>query len=360
VVRYRVEGELKLHPKTLPPEYSRPLMSRLKLLAKLDITETRRPQDGRITVRANKRYIDLRISSVPTKLGEKIVLRILDPTANARELSHLFAVDKVRQLFREMVYRPHGLVLVTGPTGSGKTTTLYTALLTRNRPELNIVTVEDPIEYHMDGVTQIQVRPEAGATFARLLRALLRQDPDVILVRETRDRETADVAVEAAMTGHLVLTSVHTNSALDAVLRLVDLGVERYALANALVGVVHQRLVRRLCSRCAAPFTYPEPIVERLREAGACPPREQPKLYRAKGCDQCRNTGYHGRIGVFELLVVNDAIRTAIATSADQSTLREIAMRGSMISLARYGGSLLSSGLTTPGEVLPLVRSIGS
>ena len=357
-VRYRVEGELRARPQPIPQELGKPLVSRLKLLARLDITDTRRPQDGRIVVQVGKRSVDLRISSMPAKFGEKIVLRILDSDASIVNLKELILQDKVRQHFSEMVFRPNGLVLVTGPTGSGKTTTLYAALAARRRPELNVVTVEDPIEYHLDGITQVQVNPEVGTTFGVVLGALLRQDPDVILVGETRNAETAKMALEAAMTGHLVLTSLHTNGAVESVLRLTELGAERYAVSNALLGVLHQRLVRRCCPSCTEPFEYPAPIVERLYKVGAFLPHERPTLSRGKGCARCNQTGFKGRVAVIELLLVNDAVRSAISAGSDVEALREVAMTsGAMVDLARYAGILVGTGVTVPGEVLHLLQT---
>ncbi len=358
-VRYRIDGALRPRAQTLNPEIGKPLVSRLKLLAKLDITETRRPQDGRISLTAGKRIVDLRISTMPAKFGEKVVMRILDAEANVADLKSLIVQEQVRQLFQEMIFRPHGLVLVTGPTGSGKTTTMYSALFARRRPELNVVTVEDPIEYHLDGVTQIQVQHDI-TSFASVLRAMLRQDPNVIMVGETRDKETARMAVEASTTGHLVLTSMHTNSALEAVFRLLDLGVERYAIANSLVGVLHQRLVRRLCTACSEPADYPAPIVERLYRAGAFTSGEQPTMRRAVGCPRCNNTGYKGRVGVTELLVASDAVRTAFSCGADLSQLKPVARNGALFEMPSCAGALLNLGVTTPGEVLHLVSGVGT
>jgi type IV pilus assembly protein PilB len=356
-VRYRVAGELRARQKPLSAAMARPLVTRLKLLAKLDITDTRRPHEGRITVQVSDRLVDLRVSTMPSKLGEKVVLRVLDASSGLVDLKTLLPVDKARQALKEMIFRPHGLVLVTGPTGSGKTTTLYSSLLARRRPELNVVTVEDPIEYHLDGVTQIQVNVEVGTTFAVVLRSLLRQDPDVIMVGETRDRETAAIAAEASMTGHLVLTSVHTNGALDAVLRLAELGVEPHVLASSLAGVVHQRLVRRCCPACAEPFEYPEPIVERLFAVGAFRAGERPALVRGKGCEACGGTGFAGRLAVFELLVVNDRLRSLVAEGASAERLTEAAERGALLPLARYAGVMLSGGHTVPGEVLHFLQA---
>jgi type IV pilus assembly protein PilB len=359
VVRYRVEGELRTRAQPLPPETARPVLSRMKLLAKLDITETRRPQDGRMTVQVDKRLVDLRVSTMPTKLGEKIVMRILDAEASVIDLKTIILHDKVRQYFSEMVFRPHGLVLVTGPTGSGKTTTMYAAVIARRRPELNLVTVEDPIEYHLDGATQIQVQPEIGTTFAVVLRALLRQDPDVILVGETRDQETARMALEASMTGHLVITSLHTNGALESVARLADLGVDRFALADTLLGVLHQRLVRRCCPSCTEPFDYPQALLDRLHRVGAFQPQEKPTLSRGKGCPRCNGSGFKGRVAVLELLVANDAIRAEISASASLAGFREAASKGALVELSRYAGILLASGVTVPGEVLHMLQSVG-
>jgi type II secretory ATPase GspE/PulE/Tfp pilus assembly ATPase PilB-like protein len=358
-VRYRIDGALRPRAQQLPIELGKPLVSRLKLLARLDITETRRPQDGRISLHAGKRMVDLRVSTMPAKFGEKVVLRILDAEANVADLKSLLVFDAVRQLFSELVFRPHGLVLVTGPTGSGKTTTLYSALFARRRPEQNIVTVEDPIEYHLDGVTQIQVQPEI-TSFGSVLRALLRQDPNVIMVGETRDHETARMAVEASTTGHMVMTSMHTNSAMEAVYRLLDLGVERYAIANSLVGVLHQRLVRRLCPSCSEPCDYPQPLVERLYRVGAFYAQEQPVLRRGAGCQRCRGTGFKGRVAVCELLVASDAVRTAFSAGADLGQLRMVARNGALVELPRYAGVLLGMGVTVPGEVLHLLQSAGS
>jgi type II secretory ATPase GspE/PulE/Tfp pilus assembly ATPase PilB-like protein len=359
MIRYRVDGALRPRSQPLPPEFGKPLVSRLKLLAKLDITETRRPQDGRISLQAGKRMVDLRLSTMPAKFGEKVVLRILDAEANVADLKSLVVYEPVRQLFSEMVFRPHGLVLVTGPTGSGKTTTMYSALYARKRPELNVLTVEDPIEYHLDGVTQIQVQPEI-TSFASVLRSMLRQDPNVIMVGELRDQETARMAVEASTTGHLVLSSLHTNSALEAVFRLLDLGVERYAIANSLLGVLHQRLVRRLCPSCSEETDYPPAIIERLYRAGAFAQHETPRLRRGVGCARCGGTGYKGRVAVTELLVASDAVRTAFSAGADLSQLRPVARNGALFELARCAGALLALGATSPGEVLHLMQSVGS
>jgi type II secretory ATPase GspE/PulE/Tfp pilus assembly ATPase PilB-like protein len=358
-VRYRVDGMLRPRKEPISLDMGKPLVSRVKLLAKLDITDTRKPQDGRISARFGSRLVDLRVSTLRAKLGEKIVMRVLDAEASVTDLKSLIVVEKVRQAFLQMIHRPNGLVMVTGPTGSGKSTTLYGALQARRRPELNIVTVEDPIEYHLDGVTQVQVQPEAGTTFALILRALLRQDPNVILVGEVRDTETARMAIEASMTGHMVLTSVHTNGALEAIARLDDLGVDRHGIANGLVGVVHQRLVRKCCPQCLEPFEYPSLIVDMLYKHGAFLPNERPTLQRGKGCGACAGTGFKGRVGIYEILVANEAVRDAIARGADQVALRQAAAGGAMVELARYAGILVGTGLTIPGEILNLIQRVG-
>ncbi len=357
LVRYRVDGALQSPGGFLPAEVGRPMVSRLKLLAKMDITETRKPQDGRISLRTGGRLVDLRVSSMPAKLGEKMVLRVLDAEASITNLENLFPVERVRQLFTQLITRPQGLVLVSGPTGSGKTTTLYSALHARRRPEINVVTVEDPIEYHLDGVTQVQVSHDIGVTFAAVLRTLLRQDPNVIMVGETRDLETARMAIEASMTGHLVLTSVHTNGALEAVVRLADIGIEQYAIANGLNGVLHQRLVRRMCRACAAPFDYPPQTLEMLHRAGAFLPGERHALERGRGCAQCGGTGFKGRVALYELLVVSEAVRDAITHSTDLAAVRAAARQsGSFLDMARYAGVLVAMGITAPGEVLHLLQ----
>jgi len=360
LIRYRIDGALQPKGDFIPPEFGRPLVSRLKLLAKLDITETRRPQDGRISLRLGTRVIDLRVSTMPSKLGEKIVMRVLDGENGIADPRHLFPFEHMRAEFMKLVFQPQGLVLVSGPTGSGKTTTLYSALTARRRPELNVITVEDPIEYHLDGITQIQVQPEIGVTFATVLRALLRQDPNVILVGETRDTETARIALEASMTGHLVLTSVHTNGAAEAVVRLDDLGAERYSIAAAVGGVLHQRLVRRLCAACAQPFEYPAQLIDAFYRLGALTPGVKHTFQRGAGCAQCQGTGFKGRVALFELLTLTDALRDTIVHKPEVTALRNLARaEGSLLEMSRYAGQLVAAGLTAPGEVLHLIQRLG-
>ncbi len=356
VVRYRVDGALQRRHEPFPNELARPIASRLKTLARLDITETRRPQDGRISVQlASGRLVDLRLSTVPAKFGEKIALRVLDSGEAITDLKTLFAVDQVRTLFTRLLSRPTGFILVTGPTGSGKSTTLYCALNARRAHHVNIMTVEDPIEYHLDGVTQVEVHPEAGTTFAAVLRALLRQDPNIILVGEMRDAETARIAVEASLTGHLVLSSLHTNGTLEAIARLRDMSIEPYALANGLLAVVHQRLVQRVCSECAAPFDYSPFILDTLARHGVFGSGPAPILMRGTGCARCRQTGLYGRTMACGMLVVNDDVRDAISRRADLGELRAVASQGAHIELQHYAGALLRMGVTVPSEVLALL-----
>ena len=350
---------LRRRPEPFPTELAKAIVIRLKTLAHLDITETRRPQDGRISVRlASGRLVDLRLSTVPAKFGEKIALRVLDSEGAITDLKTLFVVDHVRNVFTRLLSRRTGFLLVTGPTGSGKSTTLYSALNACRAHHVNIMTVEDPIEYHLDGVTQVEVHPEAGTTFAKVLRALLRQDPNIILVGEMRDVETARIAVEASLTGHLVMSSLHTNGAIEAIARLRDIGIEPYALANGLLAVVHQRLLQRTCPECVAPFEYPPVVVDALVRHGVLSGGQHEALVRGAGCARCRHTGLLGRIAACGLLVVNDEVRDAIGRRASLSELRAVAAQGAHVELARYAGALLRMGLTVPGEVLPLLERV--
>jgi type IV pilus assembly protein PilB len=351
VVRYRVNGALETRLPTIPSEAHKALISRFKVLGRLDITETRKPQEGRISMEAGGRAVDLRLSFVPTKLGQKLVMRILDAGASLVELEKLVLAEKVRQAVRQMFYAPHGVVLVTGPTGSGKTTTMYSALLERRNPEINIVTVEDPVEFHLDGLTQVDVGSTPGLDFSAALRAFLRQDPDIILVGETRDAETARLAFQAGLSGRLVFTSFHTNSCINAVVRLFEMGMEPFALSNALVGVIHQRLVRRLCPHCRAPFEYYPQIIENLRAADVMG-EQAPTLYRSKGCARCNGQGYVGRVAALEILVATEPVRAAIAAQAPPEEILSAASKGAFVPLSRYLGFLLQHGITVPGEVL--------
>ncbi len=350
-VRYRIHGTLETKSKTLPLEAHKPLISRFKVLAKLDITETRKPQEGRISLEVDDRTVDLRLSLIPTKLGQKLVMRILDAGTTLVPMDKLVLAEKVRQAIRKMFYAPHGVVLVTGPTGSGKTTTMYSALLERKNPEINIVTVEDPVEFHMDGLSQVEIGETPDLDFSSVLRSFLRQDPDIILVGETRDAETAKLALQAGLTGRLVFTSFHTNDCISAVVRLFEMGMEPFALSNSLVGVIHQRLVRRICPECRKPFEYYPQIIENMRAAGLIG-EQIPTLYRSNGCGQCGGQGYLGRVAALEVLLITDPVRAAIARQAPPDEILASASQGAFVPLSRYLSFLIQHGITVPGEAL--------
>jgi len=349
-VRFRIDGVLV--GATAPPASIHPaVVSRLKLIADLDIAERRRPQDGRIRIRLDHHDLDLRASTVPTLLGESIVLRLLDDRAAPDGLSDLGMGPDVLRRFTAVAKGAHGIVLATGPTGSGKTTTLYAALQLRDTAEEKIITIEDPVEYRLTGVAQMPVNTRAGMTFANGLRALLRQDPDVIMVGEMRDTETARIAVQAAMTGHLVFSTVHTNDAASAVTRLIDLGVERYLVAATLRGVLAQRLVRRVCSHCGDWSDRDEAFVH-LSPVGEAPRR----FRRGEGCALCRQTGFRGRIGIFEFMEVDESLRSRIAGSPDASVLRALAVDQGMRTMRDDGRRKILDGATTSQEVLRAIQ----
>lgn len=350
VVRFRIDGVLRdiLEPRR---ELAPLLVSRIKVMAKLDIAEKRVPQDGRVTLRIGGHDVDARVSTIPTQHGERVVMRLLERGRMKLELGGLGMSERDRAVFARLLERPHGILLVTGPTGSGKTTTLYTALTRLNDRKRNVMTVEDPIEYELPGIAQTQVNPRTDMTFARGLRAILRQDPDVIMVGEIRDQETAQTAVRSAMTGHFVLSTLHTNSAVGSVTRLIDMGVERYLLAPMVVGLVAQRLVRRLCPHCR--------VEERASEAdsillgGAIKPGK--KIWRAVGCDQCGGEGYKGRLGLYEVVAVDEAFQTLIHEGASEAELEKAARKGNP-SLLDDGVAKARDGLTTVEEVARVVR----
>ncbi|MGH7645075.1 MAG: GspE/PulE family protein, partial [Gemmatimonadales bacterium] len=321
------------------------VVSRVKLLAELDIAERRVPQDGRIRVRLEERELDLRVSTVPTLYGESVVLRLLDRGGQPVGLEDLGMAPETLNRFQRLALRPHGIILATGPTGSGKTTTLYAALGLRDAAAEKILTVEDPVEYHLAGVTQVPVHVKAGMTFGSALRSILRQDPDVLMVGEMRDAETAALATQAALTGHLVFSTLHTNDAVSATTRLLDLTVEPYLIAATLEAVLAQRLIRRICPECREPYR-PDPTT--LAPAGTPPPT----LHRGRGCAACRTTGYRGRTGIFELLTVTDEVRRALVQSEPEHRLREIARSEGMTTLADDGWAKIAAGVTTVEEVL--------
>ncbi|WP_345060805.1 type II secretion system ATPase GspE [Acidovorax lacteus] len=348
-VRYRVDGVIST-AEVIPPRHSAAVNSRVKLMAHLDIAERRLPQDGRIKTRVKGRELDLRVSTVPTVHGESVVMRVLDRSSVRFSLEDMgFAPDTLER-FNALLARPHGILLVTGPTGSGKTTTLYAALSKIDADAHKIITVEEPVEYQLEGINQIQVHAQIGLSFARALRSILRQDPDIIMIGEMRDTETAQIAVQSALTGHLVLSTLHTNTAAGAVVRLTDMGVERYLITSSVNGVLSQRLVRRLCAQCREPY-QPEPGLlqtsglARFMAPGA-------PLYRAVGCDHCRGSGYSGRTGVHELLTLDDALRRAILEGADASRLHQLAQAGGMLSLYEDGLRKVAAGETSLDEVL--------
>ena len=350
--RFRLDGVLTPAPEA-PAHLHHAIVSRIKLLAELDIAERRRPQDGRIRVRLEAQELDLRVSTVPTMYGESVVLRLLDRGGRPVSLDELGMPSGILGAMARLAAKPHGMVLVTGPTGSGKTTTLYAALQRRPAAAEKILTVEDPIEYQLPGITQVPVHRQAGVTFAAALRSILRQDPDVLMIGEMRDHETAEIAVQAAMTGHLVFSTLHTNDAIGAIPRLLDLGVPGCLVAATLEAVLAQRLVRRVCEACRTTYT---PSAESVALV-AGRPIGRVRLTRGAGCAACRDTGYRGRVGVFELLVVTDALKDAIARGASRAELRAIAEAEGMRPLRQDGWEKIEAGRTTVEEVLRVVQA---
>lgn len=351
VVRFRIDGVLRdiVEPqRALAPL----LVSRIKVMAKLDIAEKRVPQDGRVTLRIGGHDVDARVSTIPTQHGERVVMRLLERGSVRLDLGALGMSDRDRELFNRLLERPHGILLVTGPTGSGKTTTLYTALTRLNDRKRNVMTVEDPIEYELAGVAQTQVNPRTDMTFARGLRAILRQDPDVIMVGEIRDQETAQTAVRSAMTGHFVLSTLHTNSAVGSVTRLIDMGVERYLLAPMVVGLAAQRLVRKLCPACRRQDAATE--ADSLLLGRAIAPGET--LWRAEGCPDCHGEGYRGRAALYEVVAVDDAFQALIHDGASEAELERHARAAGNPALLDDGVMKVRDGLTTADEVARVVR----
>jgi general secretion pathway protein E len=349
-VRFRIDGVLRevLQPKrALAPL----IVSRIKVMARLDIAEKRLPQDGRFSLRLGGRTVDIRVSTIPAGQNERVVLRLLDKRAGSLDLEHLGMPTDSREKIHQLIAKPHGIILVTGPTGSGKTTTLYAALSSLNKIQRNIMTVEDPIEYYLDGINQTQVNSKVEMSFAKGLRAILRQDPDVVMVGEIRDIETAQIAVQASLTGHLVFSTLHTNTAIGAINRLRDMGVEPFLLASSLIGVLAQRLVRVLCNDCKTAYSADSSECQLL----SIPATSPPQLYRANGCESCNHTGFNGRTGLYELVDINDTLRSHIHDQASEQKM-EAYISPHTISVREQGYQKVLDGETTLDEILRVAQ----
>jgi type IV pilus assembly protein PilB len=348
-VRYRIDGEL-VEVSQIPFKYRAAIVSRVKIMADLDISERRLPQDGRIKVKLGERAIDLRVSVLPTIFGEKVVMRILDPQTLMVDLTRLGFPDVALENFKKAIHLPYGMILVTGPTGSGKTTTLYSALKTLNTADVNIMTAEDPVEFNFEGINQVLVKSEIGLTFASALRSFLRQDPDIIMVGEIRDLETAEIGIRAALTGHLVFSTLHTNDAPSTINRLMDMGIPEYLVASATRLIMAQRMVRKICPRCKEEVEKPQELLGRLGLT------EQDvkarRVYRGKGCSACNKSGYSGRIGIFEVMFISSQIESMIVGKASEQEIREQAIKEGMMTLRMAALEKLFNGITTMEEVL--------
>ncbi len=352
-VRYRIDGVL--HDVESPPKrLQAAIISRVKIMAKLNIAERRLPQDGRIMLRVKGKEIDFRVSSVPTIHGESTVLRILDKSSIVLDIGVLGFPEDTLEEFQGLIQSPHGIILVTGPTGSGKTTTLYCALQKINSSEKKIITVEDPVEYQLRGVNQIQVKPAIGLTFANALRSIVRQDPDVILIGEIRDAETAEIAIHSALTGHLVLSTLHTNDAPSAITRLIDMGMEDYLLSSTIIGILAQRLVRVACPSCSEPYSPDPAIMKEMKLAGVG--LEGSKIHEVRGCEKCSNTGYLGRTGIYEFLKISDDIQKLILEKKDSNIIKEAARKKGMRTLREEGWLKVIQGVTTVSEILRVTQ----
>lgn len=348
-IRFRIDGVL--YPVMMPPKrIQAAIASRIKIMANLNIAEKRQPQDGRIQIKIADKAIDVRVSILPVTHGERIVMRLLDKTKTFGALSSLGFSDRDYAVIEQTIAQPNGIILITGPTGSGKTSTLYSILSALNTPEVNIITVEDPVEYQMAGIGQVQVKEQIGLTFAAALRSILRQDPDIIMIGETRDQETAQIAIQAALTGHLVLSTLHTNSAAATITRLIDMGVEPFLISSTVVAVVAQRLVRKLCPACKIVYTPTDAMLKRLAISAA----EAKKItfYQAQGCEECLNTGYRGRLAIFEIMVMTGPVARLTIDRADTALIQEQARKDGMTLLIEDGIRKIKAGLTTIEEVL--------
>ncbi len=351
-VRYRVDGIL--YDLLTPPRWIQPaLTSRIKVMAKLNIAEKRLPQDGRFEVKVGENMIDVRVSTLPTSFGERVVMRLLNKSAAVLDLAELgLSKSRLAQL-KELVKSPNGIILVTGPTGSGKTTTLYSVLSSINTPDINIITIEDPVEYQLKGISQIQVNPKIDLTFARGLRSIVRQDPDVILVGEIRDRETAEIAVQSALTGHLVFSTLHTNDSASAITRLVDIGVEPFLISSSVIAVIAQRLVRVLCPECKRPY---DPKGTEAALGITAKQLAGHTLYQAIGCEACFNTGYRGRVGIFEIMILGHGLKSLIQETYDSHLIKQEALKWGMVTLRQDGVEKILKGITTIEEVLRVTQ----
>jgi general secretion pathway protein E len=352
-IRYRIDGVL-FDQESPPRRLQAAVTSRIKIMAEMNIAERRLPQDGRIRVTLNARRVDIRVSTVPTVHGESIVMRLLDRSSVFLPLENLGFSPDIRARFEALIKRPHGILLVTGPTGSGKTTTLYAALDKINSPDRKIITVEDPVEYQLRGVNQIPVRAKIGLTFATGLRHIVRQDPDVILVGEIRDLETAEIAIQAALTGHLVFATLHTNDASGAATRLIDMGIEPFLIASSTIGVMAQRLARKICGNCKKPYTASP---ETLRSVGIAS-GDAATFYRGEGCPACKNSGYQGRVGLFELMETNEVMRSLIVAKAASSSLKTAAVQSGFKTLREDGLRKAAAGITALEEVLRVTQAV--
>ncbi len=348
-VRYRIDGVLR-EVESLSKHILPAVVSRVKIMARLDIANRRVPQDGRIKTKVGGREIDIRVATLPTIYGEQVVMRLLDKEKEEWDVHKIGFSEKDKQKFLNLISVSHGIILVTGPTGSGKTTTLYSALKILNRPEVKIITIEDPVEYVIPGIVQIQVNPQAGLTFASGLRSIVRQDPDIIMVGEIRDKETADIAIHAALTGHLVLSTLHTNDAASAATRLIDMGVENFLVASSLIGIVAQRLVRTICPKCKDKIEIPTEVSKKFGLNGI--------VYKGKGCSFCKGSGYFGRTAIYEILIVDEEIRKAILSSADSETIKKIAKNQGMKTLIENGIEKVKEGITTLEEVMRVAHRV--
>jgi general secretion pathway protein E len=352
-IRYRLDGIL--YDMLTPPKHIQStLISRIKIMARLNIAEKRLPQDGRIEIKIGDRDVDIRVSTIPIAFGERVVLRLLDKSNVLLRLTDLGMPEQGLKRFNELIRSSHGIILVTGPTGSGKTTTLYSALSTINNPDINIITIEDPIEYQIEGVGQIQVNPKINLTFANGLRSIVRQDPDVILVGEIRDLETAEIAIQSALTGHLVFSTLHTNDSASAVTRLIDMGIEPFLVTSSVIGILAQRLVRNVCDECKAPYF---PDEESLENIGITADMAKGKdMYRGPGCQNCLNTGYQGRSGIFEFMIMDDPIKNLILKTSDSNSIKRKAIEQGMVTLRQDGVMKVINGVTTVEEVLRVTQ----